>query len=162
MLWNCANVKHVIRSRENKWHTHYKNMNHTYKIIINYTVLHSSNLHKIFMKSLPLNTWLQYIQYTQSVLRETVTLSNVTIQMNLSFIPLVEKSTILKTYTMQRLLTTLKNAAPTVCERVTGGKWTWSHCFRAAMSSSMAIIWKYVPITANTWKSWWLWHVKDV
>jgi len=38
------------------------------------------------------------------------------------FTPLVEKSARLKTYIIQRPLTTLNIAAPTVFERVIGGK----------------------------------------
>lgn len=46
--------------------THYKNMNQTYRIIINYTVLYASNLHKIIAIEHMATIYTIY-----SVLRET-------------------------------------------------------------------------------------------
>lgn len=59
--------------------------------------------------------------------------------------------------TIIKFTTTLSSATPAEFESVIGIEFWRSQGRRKAMSRSTAFIWKCVPRTPHTWKSWWLW-----
>lgn len=63
----------------------------------------------------------------------------------------------LKIPMMPRLRTRLTTSAPMVPRKEGIPPWATSHALRDIMSAITPSIWKWVPTTALTWKSWWLW-----
>lgn len=62
----------------------------------------------------------------------------------------------LKMPMMHRLRKRPMNSAPTVPRKEGISPWARSAALRDIMSVITASIWKWVPTTALTWKSWWL------
>ncbi len=63
----------------------------------------------------------------------------------------------LKMPMMPRLRTRLMTSTPMVPRKEGIAPWATSHARRDVMSAITPSIWKWVPTTALTWKSWWLW-----
>lgn len=63
---------------------------------------------------------------------------------------------------MSRFPATAKPSVTTVPVRPRGGSCVASQAWRDSISASTASSWKWVPSTAQTWKSWWLWPVGKV
>lgn len=58
---------------------------------------------------------------------------------------------------MSRFPATAKPSVVTVPARPRGGACVASQAWRDSISASTASSWKWVPSTAQMWKSWWLW-----
>ena len=56
-----------------------------------------------------------------------------------------------------RLRTRLRTSTPIVPSKEGSATWVKSVARRDIMSAITPSIWKWVPTTALTWKSWWLW-----
>lgn len=63
---------------------------------------------------------------------------------------------------MSRFPATAKPSVATVPARPRGGACVASQAWRDSISASTASSWKWVPSTAQMWKSWWLWPVGKV
>lgn len=65
----------------------------------------------------------------------------------------------LKMPMMPRLRRRLMTSTPMVPRKEGIAPWAMSAALRDIMSAITPSIWKWVPTTALTWKSWWLWPV---
>lgn len=66
----------------------------------------------------------------------------------------------MKAAMMSRFPATAKTSVATVPARPRVGSCVASQALRDPISASTASSWKWVPSTAQMWKSWWLWPVE--